>query len=201
MRLVHWLAAREIDRRQFPRAFPERRGCAAGTTAMSSGRSCQGSVSRRDDRDTNIRRIISALPRSSADGAVICAVVAHQRHVKSEAAVPGVVRPVYVATPLEECERRDVKGPYAKARRGEIVGMTGRRPVRIAMSLRSSCRQWMRCEKCASRIERYEGRVISTRRWSDGDRRRSAFARVLRSSTLAFAFVFWNLIPPTYPPT
>jgi bifunctional enzyme CysN/CysC len=32
---------------------------------------------------------------------------------------------VFVDTPLEECERRDPKGLYAKARRGEITGMTG----------------------------------------------------------------------------
>ena len=32
---------------------------------------------------------------------------------------------VYVSTPLEECERRDVKGLYAKARRGEIRNFTG----------------------------------------------------------------------------
>jgi adenylylsulfate kinase-like enzyme len=32
---------------------------------------------------------------------------------------------VYVATPLEECERRDPKGLYARARRGEIRNFTG----------------------------------------------------------------------------
>ncbi len=32
---------------------------------------------------------------------------------------------MYVATPLEDCERRDVKGLYAKARRGEIANFTG----------------------------------------------------------------------------
>ena len=32
---------------------------------------------------------------------------------------------VFVSTPLEECERRDVKGLYAKARRGEIKNFTG----------------------------------------------------------------------------
>jgi adenylylsulfate kinase len=32
---------------------------------------------------------------------------------------------IYVATPLEECERRDVKGLYARARRGEIRNFTG----------------------------------------------------------------------------
>ncbi len=32
---------------------------------------------------------------------------------------------VYVSTPLEECERRDIKGLYAKARKGEITQFTG----------------------------------------------------------------------------
>lgn len=32
---------------------------------------------------------------------------------------------VYVSTPVEECERRDVKGLYAKARKGEIANFTG----------------------------------------------------------------------------
>ncbi|MBR4643766.1 MAG: adenylyl-sulfate kinase [Bacteroidaceae bacterium] len=32
---------------------------------------------------------------------------------------------VFVSTPLEECERRDVKGLYAKARKGEIKDFTG----------------------------------------------------------------------------
>ena len=32
---------------------------------------------------------------------------------------------VFVSTPLEECEKRDVKGLYAKARRGEIQNFTG----------------------------------------------------------------------------
>jgi adenylylsulfate kinase len=34
-------------------------------------------------------------------------------------------REIYVATPLEECERRDVKGLYARARRGELRNFTG----------------------------------------------------------------------------
>ena len=32
---------------------------------------------------------------------------------------------IYVNTPIEECERRDVKGLYAKARKGEIKDFTG----------------------------------------------------------------------------
>ena len=32
---------------------------------------------------------------------------------------------IYVSTPITECERRDVKGLYAKARKGEIKNFTG----------------------------------------------------------------------------
>ena len=38
---------------------------------------------------------------------------------------PGEFIEVFVDTPLEECERRDVKGLYAKARRGELKNFTG----------------------------------------------------------------------------
>ncbi len=38
---------------------------------------------------------------------------------------PGQFAEVYVRCSLQECERRDVKGMYAKARRGEIKGFTG----------------------------------------------------------------------------
>ena len=50
---------------------------------------------------------------------------------------------VYVSTPIEECERRDVKGLYAKARRGEIKNFTGisapfEAPAHPALSLEES---------------------------------------------------------------
>ena len=50
---------------------------------------------------------------------------------------------IYVSTPLEECEKRDVKGLYAKARRGEIKNFTGisapfEAPERPALSLDAS---------------------------------------------------------------
>jgi adenylylsulfate kinase-like enzyme len=32
---------------------------------------------------------------------------------------------VYLSTPLQECERRDAKGLYARARRGELTNFTG----------------------------------------------------------------------------
>jgi sulfate adenylyltransferase len=81
------------------------------------------------DRDTNIRRIgfvASEVVRHG--GIVICAVVSPYESTRNE--VKQQIGPesfvlVYVATPLEECERRDTKGLYAKARRGEITGFTG----------------------------------------------------------------------------
>lgn len=50
---------------------------------------------------------------------------------------------IYVSTPLEECERRDVKGLYAKARKGEIKNFTGisapfEAPVHPALTLDTS---------------------------------------------------------------
>ncbi|MCD8301868.1 MAG: adenylyl-sulfate kinase [Prevotellaceae bacterium] len=50
---------------------------------------------------------------------------------------------VYVSTPIEECERRDVKGLYARARRGEVKEFTGisspfEAPERPALSLDTS---------------------------------------------------------------
>ena len=42
----------------------------------------------------------------------------------AQATLPTFIE-IHVATPLEECERRDVKGLYARARRGEITNFTG----------------------------------------------------------------------------
>jgi sulfate adenylyltransferase len=83
----------------------------------------------KEDRDANIRRIgFVASEVVRHQGAVICAVVSPYESTRNEVrqmvGAPSFVL-VYVATPLEECERRDVKGLYAKARRGEITGMTG----------------------------------------------------------------------------
>ncbi len=48
---------------------------------------------------------------------------ARAREVHEQAGLPFVE--VYVNTPIEECERRDPKGLYERARRGEITGFTG----------------------------------------------------------------------------
>jgi bifunctional enzyme CysN/CysC len=48
-----------------------------------------------------------------------------ERKLARDLFAPGDFLEVFVDTPLEECERRDVKGLYAKARRGEIKNFTG----------------------------------------------------------------------------
>jgi sulfate adenylyltransferase len=83
----------------------------------------------REDRDLNIRRIgFVAAEVVRHGGLVIAAAVSPYRSTRDEtrAAVGGDrFVEVFVDTPLEECERRDVKGIYAQARRGEIKNFTG----------------------------------------------------------------------------
>jgi sulfate adenylyltransferase len=83
----------------------------------------------REDRDLNIRRIgFVAAEVVRHGGLVIAAAVSPYRSTRDEArAAVGTDRfvEVFVNTPLEECERRDVKGIYAQARRGEIKNFTG----------------------------------------------------------------------------
>ena len=83
----------------------------------------------REDRDLNIRRIgFVASEIVKHGGLVIVAAVSPYRSTREEArALVGGDRfvEVFVDTPLEECERRDVKGIYAQARRGEIQNFTG----------------------------------------------------------------------------
>ena len=83
----------------------------------------------KDDRDANIRRIgfvASEIVRHH--GAVICAAVSPYRSTRNGVrSLVGAERfiEVFVNTPIEECERRDSKGMYLKARRGEIKNFTG----------------------------------------------------------------------------
>ena len=83
----------------------------------------------KEDRDTNIRRIgWVAAEIVRHHGTSICAAISPYRSVRNEARnMCGTDRfvEVFVDTPLEVCEQRDVKGLYAKARRGEIKGFTG----------------------------------------------------------------------------
>ncbi len=81
-----------------------------------------------EDRDINILRIgFVAGEIARAGGAVITAAISPYRKTRNEARkmVGENFFEVYVNTPLEVCEARDIKGLYAKARRGEIKGFTG----------------------------------------------------------------------------
>jgi sulfate adenylyltransferase len=83
----------------------------------------------KEDRDTNILRIgfvASEIVRHN--GVVICAAVSPYRAARNEARKmvgENNFIMVYVDTPIEVCTDRDVKGMYARARRGEIKGFTG----------------------------------------------------------------------------
>ena len=83
------------------------------------------------DRAENVRRSGEAA-RLMADAGLIVLVSlispfrSGRQHVRDSHAAAGLpFFEVFVDTPLAECERRDPKGLYAKARRGEIGQMTG----------------------------------------------------------------------------
>jgi sulfate adenylyltransferase len=83
----------------------------------------------KEDRDINIRRIgFVAAELVRHGGVVVCAAVSPYRATRNDVrAMVGHDNfvEVFVDTPLAVCETRDVKGLYAKARRGEIKDFTG----------------------------------------------------------------------------
>ena len=100
-----------------------------------------------EDRVENIRRI-AEVGKLFVDTGIItlAAFISPNNEIREMAA--GIIGKedfleIYVSTPLEECERRDVKGLYAKARRGEIKNFTGisapfEAPAHPALSLDTS---------------------------------------------------------------
>lgn len=82
-----------------------------------------------DDRRENIRRIAEVGKLFVYTGIItIAAFVSPTRELRQLACdIVGAddFLEIYVSTPLEECERRDVKGLYARARRGEVKDFTG----------------------------------------------------------------------------
>jgi adenylylsulfate kinase len=84
----------------------------------------------KEDRDAHIERVGWVASRLTRHGAaVIVAAISPYRETRARAREMveefGPFLEVYVAASVEECERRDVKGLYAKARAGEITGFTG----------------------------------------------------------------------------
>jgi bifunctional enzyme CysN/CysC len=81
------------------------------------------------DRVENIRRV-GEVARLFVDAGliVLCAFISPfraERRMVREMLGPGEFIEVFVDTPIEECARRDPKGLYAKAQRGEIRNFTG----------------------------------------------------------------------------
>ena len=81
------------------------------------------------DRVENIRRV-AEVARLMVDAGLIVLVsfispFRSERLMARELFGAGEFVEVFVDTPLPECERRDVKGLYAKARRGELKNFTG----------------------------------------------------------------------------
>lgn len=82
-----------------------------------------------EERRENIRRIAEVSKLFTETGIVTLSAFVSPTNKLREMAREIIGKEdfveIFVATPLEECERRDVKGLYAKARRGEIKDFTG----------------------------------------------------------------------------
>ena len=77
------------------------------------------------DRVENIRRIAEVSKLFVDTGIITIAAFISPSEMAADIIGRDDFVEVYVSTPIEECERRDVKGLYAKARRGEIKNFTG----------------------------------------------------------------------------
>jgi adenylyl-sulfate kinase len=84
----------------------------------------------KESRDTNVARIASAAARIARAGAVVIvsAIAPYEdarRRAREVISKQTAFVEVHVATPLEECIRRDPKGHYAKALDGRLANFTG----------------------------------------------------------------------------
>ena len=79
------------------------------------------------DRDENIRRVsFVAKLLTNQDIITLCCFISPYQQARQEAReLIGEFAEIYVNAPLEVCEKRDVKGLYAKARAGKIPEFTG----------------------------------------------------------------------------
>lgn len=100
-----------------------------------------------EDRKENIRRIAEVGKLFVDTGIItIAAFVSPTNELRDLAR--GIIgeedfKEIFISTPIEECERRDVKGLYARARRGEVKEFTGisapfEAPINPALSLDTS---------------------------------------------------------------
>lgn len=113
-----------------------------------------------EDRTENLRRVAHAAALLADAGLVVITASispraqqrAAARGIHSKAGLP--FREVFIDAPVEVCEARDPKGLYAKARRGEIRGLTGvdapfEAPERPDLHLRTDA---LSCEEALDRL-------------------------------------------------
>lgn len=133
----------------------------------------------KEDRDENIRRIGFVAHLLSRNGVIVLvSAISPYREIRDEVrARIGDFVEVFVNAPLTVCEQRDVKGLYAKARRGEIRGFTGvDDPYEPPLNPEVECRTAV--EKAADSAEKVIAALVSrayvqARSMAAGGRRQS----------------------------
>jgi adenylylsulfate kinase len=110
----------------------------------------------RDDRDENIRRIGFVAHLLTRNGVVVLVAAispyaSTRREVRERV---GSFVEVFVNAPLEECERRDPKGLYRRARLGEVPSFTGvSDPYEPPAAAEVECRTHLESlSECAARV-------------------------------------------------
>lgn len=82
-----------------------------------------------DDRRENIRRVAEVAKLFVDTGIITIAAFVSPtedlRNLAQHIIGKDDFKEIFISTPIEECERRDVKGLYARARRGEVKDFTG----------------------------------------------------------------------------
>ena len=111
-----------------------------------------------DDRKENIRRI-AEVGKLFVDTGIVTLAAFISPTNESRQMAAGIIgmedfKEVYISTPLEVCEKRDVKGLYARARRGDIQNFTGisapfEVPENPALSLDTSVLSF---EECVNKV-------------------------------------------------
>ncbi len=107
-----------------------------------------------DDRTENIRRAAHVARLACKGGIPVIASFITPTHALRDLAT-GIVGgerflPVFVDCPVDECSRRDVKGLYARARAGQLTGLTGADagfdpPGKDGFTIRSDARSIEEC--------------------------------------------------------
>ena len=127
---------------------------------------CAGLGFSREDRDVNVRRIAWVADLLSRNGVVtFVAAVSPYRGTRDEARARMGERfvEVHVRASVDECERRDVKGLYERARAGEIQAFTGvsdpyEEPLAAELTLETESES---PEESAARLVEYVERRLS----------------------------------------